>query len=202
MNGNRKRVGMPEGNVVRGLFRLAHGDAGGIREFGNTTRAFYASLAPLLAFPLVGAALFGLDGHWNLAIVMLLSRISGALIQPVATEFVAQRAKSSATWLMTSTALNWSIWLIFPLMLIGALVANGLTALGLPQTLAIVLAAGFIALYLLWFQWFVLRTGLRLNAWWALAALIAMNVTIAAVYLIPYIFHPDLMELTLHPPAT
>lgn len=192
---------MPDGNIVRGLLRLAKGDAGGIREFGNSTVAFSASLAPLLAFPLVGAGLFGLEGHWRLALVMLLSRVSGVLMQPVITELAARRFSSAATWLMTSTALNWSVWLIFPLILVGVVATDGLVLLGLPQAEAVGIAVALIFLYLLWFQWFILHIGLRLNRWWALALVIAMNAAITLVYILPYLFHPSLLHLTLHPPG-
>ena len=192
---------MPEGNIVRGLFRLARGDAGGVSEFGNTTRAFSASIAPLLAFPIVGAALFGIAGHWMLAGLMLASRICGVLLQPVITEFGARRANSSATWLMTSTALNWSVWLVFPLILIGILITNGLITLGLSEPTAVGVSFASILLYMFWIQWFILRTGLRLSVLGALTLLIAMNVAIAVVYIAPYVLHPELITLTLHPDA-
>lgn len=199
MSGNRRRIRMPEGNILRGLLRLARGDAGGLREFGNGTPQFSASLAPLLAFPLVGSALFGLEGHWMLALVMLLSRVSGVLMQPVVTEAAASRVGSRATWMMTSTALNWSVWLIFPLILIGVLISDGLITLGLPQNDAVGIAVAAILLYLMWFQYFILRNGLRLRLWPAIGLVVLMNVAVTSVYLAPYLFHPSLLHLTLHP---
>lgn len=199
MSGNRGRARMPQSNIVRGLYRLARGDAGGIREFGNTTAAFSASIAPLLAFPIVGSALIGIGGHWMFAVVMFLSRLCGVLMQPVITEWSARRAGQSATWLMTSTALNWSIWLIFPLILAGVLLSGGLMTLGLPQSAATAVTVGLVVLYLFWFQWFILRTGLRLSVWRALILLIAMNLAIAIVYGLPYALHPGLARLILTP---
>ncbi|MCF3945855.1 hypothetical protein AiwAL_03985 [Acidiphilium sp. AL] len=200
MSGNRGRARM-QGNVLRGLYRLARGDAGGIREFGNTTTAFSASIAPLLAFPIVGSALIGINGHWILAAVIFLSRICGVLIQPVITEWSARRTGQGATWLMTSTALNWSIWLIFPLILAGVVLSGGLVSVGLPQPAATAVTIGLIVLYMFWYQWFILRAGLRLSVWRALSLLIAMNVAIGVVYGLPYALHPGLLRLILTSPA-
>lgn len=199
MSGNRKRVKLPEGNIVRGLFRLARGDVGGMREFGNTTEAFSASIAPLLAFPLVSAVLFGLTGHWLLAVVMLLSRVCGVLLQPVITELAARYLASRATWLITSTALNWSIWLLIPLTLIGGLVSSGLVSLGIDGRYAVIgsLVGSFV--YLLWIQCLIMRTGLRLTWLFAVPIVIGMNSLILAVCLEPFLVHPSLMALIVHP---
>ncbi|MCW8308304.1 hypothetical protein AruPA_14790 [Acidiphilium sp. PA] len=199
MSGNRKRVRLPEGNIVRGLFRLARGDGGGIREFGNTTEAFSASIAPLLAFPLVSAVLFGLTGHWLLAVVMLLSRVCGVLLQPVMTELVARYRASRATWLVTSTALNWSIWLLIPLTLIGGIVSTGLVSLGIDGRYAVIGSLCGSFLYLLWVQCLIMRAGLRLTWLFAVPIVIGMNILIATVCLEPFLVHPSLMALIVHP---
>lgn len=200
MNDNR-RIRMPHGNIFRGMFRLATGNASGIREFGNTPAAFSASIAPLLAFPLVGSTLFAIEGHWLLAASMLLSRICGVLMQPAIVEATARRTGNRATWLVTSTALNWSIWLIFPLILAGVLVSNGLVSAGVSETAAVLASICLIVAYMLWLQWFILRVGLRVSGWVALAALLVMNITIASLYVIPYAYHPELLKLTLSPSA-
>lgn len=192
---------MPPGNILRGMFHLAIGDASGLREFGNTTAAFSASIAPLLAFPLVGSMLFGIQGHWLLATSMLLSRICGVLAQPVIVQATARRTRNEATWLVTSTTLNWSIWLIFPLILIGMIVSTGFTSLGASGALAITLTVVIIVFYMLWLQWFILRAGLKIRSWVALLVLLILNVTIASLYAIPYAFHPELLALTLTPSA-
>ncbi|HEX7391256.1 MAG TPA: hypothetical protein VF286_14195 [Acidiphilium sp.] len=197
MSGNRWRVRAPQGNVLRGLYRLACGDAAGIREFGNSTAAFSASIAPLLAFPIVGSALVGLQGHWIIAVSIFLSRICGVLIQPAITQWSAHRAGQGATWLMTSTALNWSIWLIFPLVLVGIVLGSSLVNLGLPQQAATGIVFGLIALYMLWYQGFILRSGLNFSIWRALGVVVVMNLAIGIAYVIPYLFHPGLLRSIL-----
>ena len=44
-------------NILFGIVRVATGRADGIAQFGDTKEAFLTSLAPLLAFPLVGTLL-------------------------------------------------------------------------------------------------------------------------------------------------
>ena len=44
-------------NPVLGIWQVARGRAEGLARFGSTTQAFLASLAPLIAFPLVGAVI-------------------------------------------------------------------------------------------------------------------------------------------------
>ncbi|MEE3501541.1 hypothetical protein [Acidiphilium acidophilum] len=201
MSGNRRRIKLPEGNALRGMFRLIKGDAGGLRDFGNTPATFSASLAPLIAFPLVGAVWFALSGHWMLALAMMLSRVTAVLLQPVVTEFVAMKAGRSQTWLMTSTALNWSIWLLPLLIFLAALIANGLVTVGMGQSEAISIGALSIFAYLFWIQGFILRTGLQLRWYTALAVVLALNFVILAILYLPFAVHPDLLPLTLHPPA-
>lgn len=198
MNGSR-HPRMPPGNILRGMFRLAIGDTSGLREFGNTTAAFSASIAPLLAFPIVGSVLFGVQGHWLLASSMLLSRVCGVLAQPVVVQATARRTRSEATWLVTSTTLNWSIWLVFPLILVGMLVSNGFSSLGASGPMAIMLTVVIIVFYMLWLQWFILRAGIKIGGWAALLVLVILNVTVASLYAIPYAFHPKLLMLTLNP---
>ncbi|MFL5282653.1 MAG: hypothetical protein ACJ8AW_17120, partial [Rhodopila sp.] len=47
----------PPRSVLVGIMRIARGRADGIACFGASPQAFLSSLAPLLAFPLVGAVL-------------------------------------------------------------------------------------------------------------------------------------------------
>lgn len=191
----------PPGNLLRGMLRLAIGKTDGFTEIGNTTAAFSASIAPLIAFPLVGAVLLGLQDHWLLATSLLLSRLCGVLAQPVIVEFASGRIGRRDTWLATSTALNWSIWLIFPLIPAGVLLSGALIAAGVSQEVALAATISLVGAYMLWLQWFILRTGLRTGPWRAAGLLVATNLAIALLYLVPYLFHPDLLQLTMRPPS-
>ncbi len=58
-------------SVLRGIIRVARGRPDGIDQFAGTSQAFLASLAPLIAFPLVGTFLMLLNGNGTPAIADL-----------------------------------------------------------------------------------------------------------------------------------
>ena len=82
--------------IFRGLLLLARGKKSGIKDFANTMDAFTASLAPLIAFPLVGAGISVLGGQRQLAAIGLLSRFCGVLALPVITHEFARRTGREA----------------------------------------------------------------------------------------------------------
>ncbi len=187
--------------TLRGLVGLALGRVEAFREFRNTPAAFSASIAPLIAFPLVGAALLGLRGYWVYAASLMLSRLCGVLLQPVIVEFAARRLGRQERWLTTSTALNWSIWIIFVLIPAAMVVNDGLVSMGVGLPAALAMSAGMIGAYMLWLQAFILRTGLKTNWWKAIALLLVVNLGGAILYAVPYLFHPELLRLTVSPPS-
>jgi hypothetical protein len=194
---NRKKVNLrlQPGNIIRGVFRLARGDAKGIGDFPNTETGFSASLAPLIAFPLVTGGLIASSGHYRLAALIFLSRICTVLIPPLIIEFGARIYRKRTTWLLTATALNWSFWLVLPLMLVAQMIAALLLRTGVSLAAALDGAVLILALYGLWFQWFTIRTGLRLRWWQALIIAIVMDVAIAVISGLT--FHFDRQLLTL-----
>ena len=200
MNGNERFATSVLG-TLRGMFGLALGRVEAFREFGNTPAAFSASIAPLIAFPLVGAALLGLRGYWVYAASLMLSRLCGVLLQPVIVEFAARRLNRGERWLTTSTALNWSIWIIFVLIPAGMVVNAGLVSVAASLATALAMSAALIGAYMLWLQAFILRTGLKTGWWKAIALLLVVNLGVAILYAVPYLFHPELLRLTVSPPS-
>lgn len=198
---NRDRLLLAISNVLHGMLRLALGKPDGLKSIDNTPAAFSASIAPLIAFPLVGAILLGVQDHWILATSLFLSRLCGVLVQPIIVEFASGRIGRREHWLATTTALNWSIWVIFPLIPAGALLSAALVGVGLDQEIALIITISLVGAYMLWLQWFILRTGLSSGPWRAAGLLLAMNVIIAMLYLLPYLFHPDLLKLTMSAPS-
>ena len=83
MSGRARRHASPLASIVLGIVRLARGRADGIRQFGATRDAFLASLAPLIAFPLVGGALMLLGGGGLGALSDLLATLCALLAPPV-----------------------------------------------------------------------------------------------------------------------
>jgi hypothetical protein len=194
---NRKKVNLrlQPGNIVRGVFRLARGDAGGIADFPNSETGFSASLAPLVAFPLVTGGLIASSGHYRLAALIFLARICTVLIPPLIIEFAAQITRKRMTWLLTATALNWSFWLVLPLMLVAQMIAALLLRAGVPVEAAIDAAVLTLAFYGLWFQWFTIRAGLRVRWWQALIIAIAMDIAIGVISAAAFHFDRQLLAM-------
>ena len=62
MSGPARGQRSASGSIALGVMRLARGRADGLQQFGATREAFLGSLAPLIAFPLVGGALMLMGG--------------------------------------------------------------------------------------------------------------------------------------------
>ena len=149
--------------IFRGLFLLARGEKSGIEDFANTMDGFTASLAPLIAFPLVGAGISAFGGQWQLAVMGLLSRLCAVLALPLITHEFARRTGRESLWLRTATALDWSFWMLIPLLFLAAFAGALLVEAGLSMAMAEYIALGLMGAYLLWYHWFIVRTGLGLG---------------------------------------
>lgn len=159
--------------ILRGLMLLARGNAKGVEEFSNTLEGFSASLAPLIAFPLVGAFITAMTGDWKIALIGLLSRLCAVLALPVIAYEFSRLFGRQSQWLRTATALNWCFWLVLPALLVAAFIGSIIVQTGMSLPKAEVLVLGLMGLYLLWNRWFVLKSGLGVNGWKAGLALLA-----------------------------
>ena len=173
--------------ILRGIGKLACGNAKGIDEFSATPEGFTASLAPLIAFPLVGAVATGLSGHWKVAVIGLLSRLCAVLVLPVITYEFSRLFGRQDRWLRTATALNWCFWLVLPAVLVAAVLGSVAVqfALSMPRVEVGVLA--LVGLYLLWNRWFILKSGLNINGWRAVVILLASLLITAVISCLPII---------------
>ena len=173
------------GSILLGVVRLARGRSDGLHQFGATPEAFLASLAPLLAFPLVGTVLMLLDGAVLAALQAFLSTLCALLVPPVLTYEVARLWGREAAWLRFATAFNWCQWLI-PVVGAAILFALGmLTGLGLPRQFA---RAGFVLgviAYGLWLHVFLARRGLGLSLPRAVALVLGVNLLTVVLVLGP-----------------
>lgn len=175
MSGNLRAPRQRPGSIVLGIVRLARGHADGMQQFGASRDAFLASLAPLIAFPLVGGVLMLLGGGGLAALSDLLATLC-ALIAPLVLSFeIARLWRRQQFWLRFATAFNWCQWVIPLLGSVLLLVFGVLAALGLPHQLArtgVVLA---LVSYGLWLHWFLARHGLGLSRLRALLMVLAVN---------------------------
>jgi hypothetical protein len=167
--------------ILRGLFLLAQGKPSGMREFDSSADAFYASIAPLIAFPLVFDGVSVANGQWQAGILGFLGQLCAVLALPVIIQAFAQATGREALWLRTAVALGWSFWIILPAGLIAGFASAALVAAGMGQNTGAILVLGLVAGYLLWYRWFILRAGLGLGIW---QAAILVGLTSAAIGLL------------------
>ncbi len=146
-----------------GMMRLARGRVDGLAQFGDTPQAFLSSLAPLLAFPIVGALLLLTTEGPVRALATLLATVVAQLAPAVLSHALARRWGREAQWLRYATAFNWCQWAL-PLAAIALLIVlqfalwAGLSEEAADQVLILGLAA-----YGLWLNWLLARHGLSLS---------------------------------------
>jgi hypothetical protein len=174
-------------SVVLGVALLARGRAAGFAEFRDTTEAFLTSLTPLIAFPLVGAALSLTAGEGMEAVTELFQILCALLIPAVVSHALARLWGREAEWLRFIVAFNWCQWAVPVAAMAALLTLSVLIALGLPGRSI----GGFVILglaaYALWLHWFLARAGLGVSRARALVLVICMNIGTAAVLLLPYL---------------
>ena len=169
-------------SVLVGMMRVVRGRPDALAQFGDTPQAFLASLAPLLAFPLVGGVLLLLSGAWHQGLTDLLATACALLAPPALSWELSRLWKREAYWLRFATAFNWCQWL---LPLLGSLLLMGLSvaiAAGLSEQTAGAVAILAMACYALWMHWFLARHGLALGR--ARAALLVLTVNCVTVVLV------------------
>jgi hypothetical protein len=171
--------------IIRGLWRLAKCERAGIGEFGGTLDNFYASLAPLIAFPLVGAIASAMQGAWQLAIIGFLSRLAAVLVLPLCVYEFSRLFGREMFWLRTATVLNWSFWMLLPALLVASLVGGILAQCGLGMVRAELLTLVLVGLYLLWYRLFALSAGLGVHYGQAALIVLASSVAIACSVALP-----------------
>jgi hypothetical protein len=172
----------PTGIILVGVMRLARGRADGFSQFGATRESFLASLAPLIAFPLVGCVLMLMGGGGIGAMSDLLATLCALVAPPVLSFEIARLWHRDAAWLRFATAFNWCQWAI-PVLGSFLLLALGmLVAVGLPRNAARGLALVGLVGYGLWLHWFIARHGLGLSR--LRAAVLVLGINLATVVIV------------------
>lgn len=173
------------GYILLGITRLARGKADGIHQFGATRESFLASLAPLVAFPLVGSMLMLIGGHGLDALSDLLMSLTALLAPPVLSFEVARLWRKEAQWPRFATAFNWCQWAIPVLGSVLLMVLAMLTMVGLPAQAARLIAVILLGSYALWLHWFIARHGLALSVVRAMVLVLAVNAATVALVVLP-----------------
>jgi len=162
-------------NALVGIWRVARGRVSGMAQFGGSTQAFLASLAPLLAFPIAGALLVLLEQGLLPALDLLGVTLVAQLAPPVLSHVIAARWGRDSQWLHYATAYNWCYWAVpavaaLLMMVLGSALRAGLDAEAAVEAFFFALAA-----YTLWLHWFIARHGLQLGRWRAVLLVVLVN---------------------------
>ena len=172
-------------SIVLGVARVALGRADGIDHFGNSPHAFLTSLAPLVAFPIVGTAIRLLGGAGLDAVVDFFATICALLAPSVLSYEFARVWRREASWLRFATAFNWCQWI---LPFIGSLLLLSiglLQELGLSESAATVVLVVGLGGYGLWLHWFLARHALELSTLRAMLLVLSVNVGTVLIVLGP-----------------
>ncbi len=179
--GPKPGQGAPALRPLRGMLRLARGRVDGLAEFGDTPQAFLSSLAPLLAFPIVGALLLLVSDGPVKALATLLVTLVVQLAPAVLSHALARRWGRDAAWLRYATAFNWCQWAL-PLAAMALLVVlQAGMQLGLSEDVADAALLAGLGVYGLWLNWLLARHGLDLSRGRAALLVAATNLGTAAL---------------------
>jgi hypothetical protein len=187
MSGHTRGQRPRSGSIVLGVVRLARGRADGFQQFAATREAFLASLAPMVAFPLVGGTLMVLGGGGLAALSDLLATICALVAPPVLSFEIARLWGRQQSWLRFATAFNWCQWAIPVLGSALLLFLGMLIVLGLPRSLARALVVLGLVSYGLWLHWFLARHGLGLSRLRALLLVLGVNFVTVLIVMGPRI---------------
>lgn len=152
-------------SVLRGLVLISRFRREGLAEFEANRSAFLASLAPLIAFPLVGALMVAQLGMFFAAISSFLSSLIALLAPLLISEAFARRWGVGERWLGFAVASNWSqciMPVLFGVMRIAAWVLVEIGVLPSDEDVVVGLLM-MVLIYALAVQWFVVRHGLGLS---------------------------------------
>ncbi len=181
MSGRRPRL-----SILLGIARLARGRADGLAQFGETRRAFLASLLPLIAFPVIGEMLVALHGEMP-SLTDLMATMCALLAPPVLSYSLARHWGREALWTRFATAFNWCQWAIPAIAFLMLLAVSLLIALGVPNDAAGHLWVFGLAGYGVWLHWFLARRGLDLSALRAVVLVVAVNAATVAMVVGPIV---------------
>jgi hypothetical protein len=178
----------PVGSIVLGVGRIARGRADGVTQFSGTPQAFLSSLAPLLAFALVGCFMLLLHGDGLPAVVTeLLRTVVIALAPAVLSEPIARFWGRGEQWLRFATALNWCQWAMPVAVAFGLMFGSLLTLFGASTAQAGRVVVAVVLGYGFWIEWFLTRHALELSRWRSAALVLAINLGTGLLATVPSI---------------
>jgi hypothetical protein len=183
---------VPRKNILVGILRIARGRADGIECFGSGPQAFLSSLAPLVAFPLVGGVLALFTEGPRRALTGLAMTLCALLTPAVVSFEMARIWDRSDAWLRFATAFNWCEWILPVLACLVMVPLSVAISVGMSETAASFVLVSCLGCYGLWLHWFLARKALALSRFRAVALVFLVNLGTAAAVMGPRLLIHDL----------
>lgn len=172
----------PRKSVLVGILRVARGRADGIGFFGSSAQSYLSSLAPLIAFPLVGAVLAAFSEGPRRAVTGLAMTLCALLTPAVISYELARFWGRTEAWARFATAFNWCEWILPILACLVMIPLSVGIAVGLDAGAASLMLVGCLGLYGLWLHWFLARKALALSGVRSFVLVLLVNLgTVIAV---------------------
>ncbi|MDR3531382.1 MAG: hypothetical protein P4L90_12620 [Rhodopila sp.] len=169
-------------SILLGILRIARGRADGIACFGSSPQAFLSSLAPLVAFPLVGAALALFSDGPRRALTDFAMTLCALLTPAVLSYELARFWKRGDAWVRFATAFNWCEWILPVLACLVMVPLSVAISAGMSESAASLMLVGCLGAYGLWLHWFLARKALALSNFRAVILVFLVNLgTVVAV---------------------
>ena len=166
---------VPRRSILVGIARIARGRADGVAYFGSTAQSYLSSLAPLVAFPLVGAAVGMFSEGPRRALTDLAMTLCALLTPAVISYELARIWKRDEAWLRFATAFNWCEWILPVLACLVMVPLTFAMSAGLAANAASLILVGCLGCYGLWLHWFLARQALGLSGPRAVALVFLVN---------------------------
>ena len=179
------RSAVPRKSILVGLWRIARGRTDGIACFGGDAQSFLSSLAPLIAFPLVGAGV-GLFTEGPRRALTDLAMTLCALLTPAVISYELARVwKRTDSWARFATAFNWCEWILPILACLILIPLSVAITLGMAEDAASLLLLSCLGIYGLWLHWFLARNALSLSRFRAAVLVFLVNLGTVVVVMGP-----------------
>lgn len=167
-------------NTIRAILGVARGRADALGLFGDTPRAFQASLMPLVAVSLLSSLFMRGEFGFGRFLTGLVGSLAALLVPPVVTHALAVLWRREDAWLRFATAFNWCQFALLVIARVGLfLFADG----GGGGPAVMILAAAGI--YAIWLHWFLARNGLGITSGQAAALVLIVHIATSATVLVP-----------------
>jgi hypothetical protein len=169
-------------SILLGILRIARGRADGLDCFAASPQGFLTSLAPLIAFPLVGALLGMFTDGPRRALTGLAMTLCALLTPAVVSHEMARLWNRADAWLRFATAFNWCEWILPVLACLIMVPLSVAISMGLSEGAASSVLLGCLGTYGIWLHWFLARNALALSRLRAGLLVLLVNLgTLAAV---------------------